>query len=315
MDIKMNNPTYKPLTATPYKHNETYTEMLPANPELAKYIRCYWGSEKPYLQKEEHTVSGIVIPDTCVDIIYNIDHTDNTVSGGFCGINDASFCYSADRKCGHLISIFAIRFYAWGVYAFSQDCLRDTLNGYYDVRSRFMWLDRVLRQQLFEKCSMAERAAIAEAAFLKRLDTAGKDSPAGGVLAGSGISAFGKVRRNNTIDYAVAQMLLHKGNVSAAQLARECFVSSRQLERIFHEYVGITPKKLCNLVRYQCLWGELMSNPRFHVADAVYRYGYTDQSHLMREFKRYHTMNIGQAKKCAYDNVSNVGNIQYIHGR
>lgn len=50
----MNALTYKPLTATPYKHNETYTEMLPANPELAKYIRCFWG------------------------------------------INDASFCYSAD---------------------------------------------------------------------------------------------------------------------------------------------------------------------------------------------------------------------------
>ena len=115
----MNAPTYKPLTATPYKHNETYTEMLPANSELAKYIRCFWGSEKPYLQKEEHTVPGIVSPDTCVDIIYNIDHTDNTVSGGFCGINDASFCYSADRKCGHLISTFAIRFYAWGAYAFS----------------------------------------------------------------------------------------------------------------------------------------------------------------------------------------------------
>ncbi len=300
MDIKINNPTYKPLTATPYKHNETYSEMLPANPELAKYIRCYWGSERPYLQKEERSVSGIVIPDTCVDIIYNIDHTDNTVSGGFCGINDASFCNSADRKCGHLISTFAIRFYAWGVYAFSQDSLRDTLNGYYDVQSRFMWLDRILRQQLFEKRSMAERAALAEEAFLKRLSGSGKD------LADGGISAFGEVRRNNTIDCAVAQILLHKGNVSAAQVARECFISSRQLERLFHEYVGITPKKLCNLVRYQCLWSEVLHNPRFHIADAVYRYGYTDQPHLMREFKRYHTMNISQAKKCAYDNVGNI---------
>lgn len=310
----MSNPTYKPLTATPYKHNETYTEMLPANPELAKYIRCYWGSGMPYIQKDEHTISGIVIPDTCVDIIYNIDHTDNTVSGGFCGINDASFCKSADRKCGHLISTFAIRFYAWGAYAFSQDSLRDTLNGYYDVQSRFMWLDRILRQRLLEKYSLAERIEAAEGMLLKRLSAVGKDSAAGGVLADSGISAFGKVRRNNTIDCAVAQILLHKGNVSAAQLANECFISSRQLERLFHEYVGITPKKLCNLVRYQCLWGELLSNPRFYAADAVYRYGYTDQSHLVREFKRYHTMSISQAIKCAYDNISNVGNIQYIYG-
>lgn len=300
-----------PLTATPYKHNETYQEILPANPELAKYIRCYWGSTKPYIQTEEHTVPSIVIPDTCVDIIYNIDHTANKVDGGFCGINDASFCNSADRKYGHLISTFAIRFYAWGAYAFSEDSLRDTLNGYYDVRSRFMWLDRILRQQLFGQSSLQERTEAVEELLLKRLSVTGKDSAAGHVLADSGRAASAKVRQNSVIDCAVSLILLRKGNVGALQLARECFVSSRQLERLFHEYIGITPKKLCNLVRYQCLWSELMSNPGFHAADAVYRYGYTDQSHLMREFKRYHTMDISQARKRAYENV---GNIQYIYG-
>lgn len=29
---------------------------------------------------------------------------------------------------------------------------------------------------------------------------------------------------------------------------------SRQLERLFHEYIGMTPKKLGKLVRYQFLW-------------------------------------------------------------
>lgn len=302
-----------PLTATPYKHNETYQEILPAIPELAKYIRCYWGSTKPYIQTEEHTVPSIVIPDTCVDIIYNIDHTANTVDGGFCGINDASFCNSADRKYGHLISTFAIRFYAWGAYAFSEDSLRDTLNGYYDVRSRFMWIDRILRQQLFEKHSLQERSAAVEEGILKKVSAVEKDTVAGCACAtiDDGKSTFTKVRQNSVIDCAVSLILLRKGNIGALQLARECFVSSRQLERLFHEHIGITPKKLCNLVRYQCLWSELLSNPGFHAADAVYRYGYTDQSHLMREFKRYHTMDISQARKRAYENV---GNIQYIYG-
>lgn len=304
----MNNTAYMPLTATPYKHNETYTERPPGNSDLAKYVRCYWGSEKPYLQKEEHTISSMVIPDTCVDIIYNIDYTANTIEGGFCGINDASFCNSADRKCGHFISTFAIRFYAWGAYAFSEDSLRETLNGYYDVQSRFMWLDRILRQQLLEKHSLAERAAIADTALLNRLFTTGQAFAANGVLTDGGRAVLAEGRQNSVIDCAVSQILLHRGNVSASQLAGECFISSRQLERLFHEYIGITPKKMCNLVRYQCLWGEVFSNPGFHIADAVYRYGYTDQSHLMREFKRYHTMDIRQARKHAYDDV---GNIQY----
>ena len=97
-----------------------------------------------------------------------------------------------------------------------------------------------------------------------------------------------------------------------AELAKECFISSRQLERLFGEYIGITPKKLCSLVRYQCLWNEILRNPGFHIQDAVHKYRYTDQAHLMREFRRYHTMDIRSAKIYA---CGDVGNIQYTHSR
>lgn len=133
---------------------------------------------------------------------------------------------------------------------------------------------------------MEERIEIAEALLLRQLSD---------------------VRHSPIVDDAVAQMLLHKGAFGTAELAKACFVSSRQLERLFHEYIGMTPKKLCNLVRYQFVWNDVLQNPAFSVLDAVWRYGYTDQSHLMREFKRYHTMDIRTAREYAY----HVGNIQY----
>lgn len=295
----MNSNAYRPLTAMPFKEDETYTEVLPRHIALAKYIRCYWGSSNPYLKREEHGVTSTVIPDTCVDIIYRIDHTDHTVEGGFCGINDSVFWSRDDRTRGHLISTFAIRFYAWGAYVFTEDSLKNTVNGFYDVQSRFGWLDRILRQQLLERHSMEERIWIVEEAFLRRLSQEVR-IPA---PAGSGMSAGTKIRQNHVIDHAVSQILRHKGAVSTEILSRECFVSSRQLERLFHEYIGITPKKLCNLIRYQYLWSDIICNPGLQTADAVYRYGYTDQSHLLREFKRYHTMDIRQARECAYRNV------------
>ncbi|WP_442985481.1 helix-turn-helix domain-containing protein [Schaedlerella arabinosiphila] len=116
-------------------------------------------------------------------------------------------------------------------------------------------------------------------------------------------------RQNDIINQAAREIVSCKGTLSVSGLAEECFVSSRQLERLFHEYIGITPKKFCNLVRYQCLWNEILRNPGFRILDAVERYGYTDQSHLMREFKQYHTMDIGKAKMYACHNVEN---IQYI---
>lgn len=283
------NISYMPLTATPFRQNDQYKEVSSANPELARYIRCFWGSEKPYQETIETIRTSIVIPDTCVDIIYQIDHTESMVSGGFCGINDASFLYREHTKPGHLMSIFAIRFYAWGVYNFSEDSLTDTLNNYYDIPSKFRQMDEILRPQLLEKQSLKERIAIVEDILLRQLS---------------------KIRQNDKVDNAVRLILLKRGALSVKTLAQECFISSRQQERLFREYIGITPKKLCNLIRYQYLWNEILNNPDFCILDAVCKYGYTDQSHLMREFKRYHTMNIEEAKVRAYKNV---GNIQYIH--
>ncbi len=93
------------------------------------------------------------------------------------------------------------------------------------------------------------------------------------------------------VQRAVAQILLHKGALHTAGLAEECFISGRQLERLFHEYIGITPKKLCNLVRYQSVWNDILRNPDFQIQDAVWRYGYNmvvknGKGWIKNEFKR-----------------------------
>lgn len=276
---------YTPLTATPFKHNAEYQEIVPTDCGLAAYIRCFWGSGAPYIKTEKKDTPELIVPDTCVDIIYNIDYTEDKISGGFCGINDESFYVWDSIDNGHLVSTFSIRFYAWGAYAFSEDSLKGTLNGFYDVQSRFYWLDKELRERLFETGSFTERVSLVEHLFLEHMP---------------------QLRQNSVVSCALNQMLRSGGTQSVAQLAKESYVSSRQLERLFHEYVGITPKKLNNLIRYQCLWNDILKNPGLSVLDAVYKYGYADESHLTKEFKRYHTMDIQKAKAYAYNHVGNI---------
>ena len=50
-----------------------------------------------------------------------------------------------------------------------------------------------------------------------------------------------------------------------------------------------------------------MCETDFDILSGIHRYGYTDQSHLLREFKRYHSMDIQSARILA---LKNVGNIQ-----
>lgn len=63
---------YLPLTAIPFKCSSVYQEISPC-PVLQPYVRCFWGGESCCLDTETEESSEIVIPDTCVDIIYRID--------------------------------------------------------------------------------------------------------------------------------------------------------------------------------------------------------------------------------------------------
>lgn len=58
------------------------------------------------------------------------------------------------------------------------------------------------------------------------------------------------------------------------------------------------------MVRYQCLWQDALFSPSFCIQDAVYRYGYTDQSHLLRQFRAYHGLPLGRALALAHGNVA-----------
>ena len=104
----------------------------------------------------------------------------------------------------------------------------------------------------------------------------------------------------------IQNILINKGSLDIANLAKSSFVSTRQLERLFHEYVGITPKKLSNLIRYQFLWRDVLCELDFDMLSAVHKFGYTDQSHLLREFKRYHSMDIHKARILAFGDVGNI---------
>lgn len=283
-----NNWTYLPLTSVPFKRSAEYMEIIPSDPGLSGSIRCFWGSEKPYIKAPGDEPGGIVVPDTCMDIIYHIDHTDNTVTGGFCGISDCSFQAHDDFFIGHQVSTFGIRFYPWGAYVYSEDSLKDTLNGFCDMQAKFRWLDRELRGRLLEINTLAERVRLAEQLFLE--------------------SAV-RIRHNSVVENVIKNMLQNKGASEIGEIAKEAFISTRQLERLFKDCVGITPKKLNNCIRYQFLWNEILRNPEFNMFDAVYKYGYADQSHLIREFKRYHTMDIGKAKAYAMEDVGNIQDI------
>lgn len=274
---------YHPITATPFAHSDSYMEVEPCD-ELKPYVKCFWGSSQPYQQpKTDIPTQGIVTPDTCMDIIFTVDFTGNQIDGLFCGIDDRTFWTHDKNEKDRMISMFAIRFYAWSVILFSEESMHEVKNKFFDPGYHFSKLKKELEPLLFDVVSMEERIRMTERYLLGHIHLE---------------------RTNNIVMDAVAEILQRKGNLEVGQLSKEIHISSRQLERLFKENIGISPKQLSSLIRYQYLWREVLCHPQFQIQDAVYRYGYTDQAHLLRDFKRFHTMNPVEAKKYALEHVA-----------
>lgn len=270
---------YRPLTASPFDCNEAYREWLPCQ-ELMPYIQCFWGSEKPYLKKKGTApVKGVITPDTCVDIIFNVDFTNNRIHSMFSGINDKSLVLKGKAEEEKLYSRFAIRFYAWSAALFSEESMKGSRNRFFEVDYHFSKLRKALEPVLFDAVTMEERIRLAERFLLRNM----------------------RRERNNPLFMdAVFQILKKRGSLSVGRLAGEVHACSRTLERLFEENIGISPKRFASLIRYQYIWNDILCKPYFSAADAAYQYGYSDQAHLAHDFKRFHSMNMAEAREYAY---------------
>lgn len=278
---------YNPITASPFLCTPDYKEFAPCE-ALKPYIRCFWGSETPVV-REKHTddSTGIVTPDTCMDIIFYADFTKNEIQNSFCGIDERA--YSSHNECaGKNVSFqFAIRFYAWTASMFAEESMKDTKNACFDAACHFPGIKKEVETYLFDTRNIYQLIPAVERILLHH---------------------FHEKHQNQVLLQSVAKILETKGNLSITDLKQEVLVSSRQLERLYLEYIGVSPKSLAAMVRYQYLWNGLLYHDHFNIADAVYQYGYSDQAHLCHDFKKYHSMSISEAKKYA---LQNAGNMQY----
>lgn len=273
---------YKPLIATPFRNDNTYMEFEPCS-ELKPYIRCFWGTAKPFRPiKADTPVKGLVIPDTCMDIIFDINYSENRISNGFCGINDSTFETDNSNDSEMLISTLGIRFYAWTVVLFSEESMKDVKNTYINAEYYFPRLKNEIEKLLFDITDINERIAIVEKYLLKHIRIE---------------------RENHIVMETVSEILQNRGNIKIIQLEKEIHTSSRQIERLFKEYVGVSPKQFSSLIRYQYLWNDIVNKRNFNILDEVYQLGYTDQAHLLKDFKRFHTMTPMEAKDFAMKDV------------
>lgn len=95
--------------------------------------------------------------------------------------------------------------------------------------------------------------------------------------------------KHNVTPIRAAGHLLHRshGQIRITDLAAQSYLSSSQFERQFKQYTSVSPKAYARIVRFGSLQAALLVNPSIRLADLADVCGYSDQAHLIREFKSF----------------------------
>lgn len=86
---------------------------------------------------------------------------------------------------------------------------------------------------------------------------------------------------------AVFQEINNQPQIQISQLSEAACLSSKQFGRVFADYVGTTPKEFIRIVRMQRALFLLQQNPAVPFARLAYECGFSDQSHMIKEFKLF----------------------------
>lgn len=269
---------YRPLTSRPFMSGLSYKEYAPCE-ALRSYIVCFWGTEWAEADHADELPRPVLVnPDTCFDIIIKIDHARQALSCRLCGIQDVPVMVE-QSGAGVGVTSFAVRFHFWAASLFFNFSLREVYNQVFDLElvrpgsvSQFLPLIRL--------GSMRERIIWMEEYLLKKMDFS---------------------RYNPNVYNSIDSILRSCGRTSVKEICQYSCVSQRQMERLFLQEVGISVKRTLSLVRYQNVWQDIVCQEKFDAQEAVFHYGYSDQSHMLNEFRRFHGVSPEQAKSIAME--------------
>jgi AraC-like DNA-binding protein len=87
------------------------------------------------------------------------------------------------------------------------------------------------------------------------------------------------------IEWSWTRLRRSHGRASIATLADELDWSHRRLIARFREHVGLTPKAVARVIRFNRAVGLLTRSRDESLADVAYDCGYFDQAHMNREFR------------------------------
>lgn len=239
----------------PYLLNSSYSQQIKYQEyhfkELEDYCMCLW------TMKSQGTLDqplyNYILPDACIDLI--VDFSTQTVS--FSGFSKETELFPLQGEINYLgVRLKPGAFYA--LFHIPADQIMDHMIPFHEIEPQLPIND------LFEITDLQEQLQWIKSYLITKI----KNKP------------------NQQFIRIVDKLYHHPQDQYVTIIAQEFGYNQRQLFRIFKKQYGVSPKVLLNVLRlHLCL--TLLLEEHQKLCDVATLCGFYDQSHFIKELKRY----------------------------
>ncbi len=245
-----------------------YEELIPALP-LQEYIECYW-----ILKSEIPLVEELCLPDGSVSFIFNFGSPYYRASchspKEWTEVKKISMPHQGKESIlinqNEPIELIGVRFKPYGMASFYGVSMVDYSPPFLLHEPQIEnWVHGF--HALWETTNISERIIMIEKVLLNQL----KDA----------------VPVDELVLNAVTEIVKKSGNLRISDLLDHLCVSKSNLEKKFQEHIGLSPKILCNILRFNSIIYDQQQYPTPSLTELTYKQGFFDQSHLVHNFRSF----------------------------
>ncbi len=159
-----------------------------------------------------------------------------------------------------------IEFMPLGAYRFFCLNHKDIKNTIYNFDDIYGKLAAELEERIAESADVVGKVKLLQQFLIRQLTRSNEDK---------------------IVDYCLARVHNTNGTIPVKQLEKETGYSSRWLNMKFEQRVGISPKQLCAISRFQYCYNAIITSSSTTLHQVDFYELYFDQAHFIKEFKRF----------------------------
>jgi AraC-like DNA-binding protein len=218
---------------------------------------------------------GVGFPKTAMSLVFNLSDSFKLYSGrDFAEFIDYKKYWIAGLQTepSYVESygesrMIVIQFRILGAYAFLNQPLKDFTDKYVNLDCIFGNEAEETWEQLNDAETLNEKFLIAENFLYRKL--------------------LSKRIPNEKLISSIELLFKNDVNMSVESVCREHNISRKHLNSLFQEYLGVSPKMLSSLHRFQTILKTISKSKPEKLTDIAYELDFFDQAHFNNNFRRF----------------------------